>query len=171
MKRLHCLAFRAPPHGGARLGGWTAPAGGSARVGPGKFLLRKTRSTAESRASSCEAKPGGRPSRPSFRVPLRGRLAVLHWLPFARLFASPRAKRILEEHRLNPRAPCFVAASEDPGRAAGASGGQGCGIHLWTTYQRLPRSTAAPPGRSASLVYCTSLVSGLFACLPQRAPR
>ena len=29
MRRLHRLAFRAPPHGGACLAGWTAPAGGS----------------------------------------------------------------------------------------------------------------------------------------------
>jgi hypothetical protein len=35
--------------------------GGSARVGPGKFLLRKTRMTAKDYVSSCEGKPGGRP--------------------------------------------------------------------------------------------------------------
>jgi hypothetical protein len=29
---------------------------------------------------------------------------------------------------------------------------------LWTTHQRLPRSTTPPPGRSAGLVLCTSVV-------------
>src|SRR5215203_3035200 len=51
-----------------------------------------------------------------------------------------------------------ASSSQNPRRAAGASGGQGCGIHLWTTHQRLPRSTAAPPGRPAGLAHCTSVV-------------
>src|ERR687889_688405 len=38
-------------------------------------------STAIDYGSSREGEPGGRPSRPSFGVPLRGRLAVLHWPP------------------------------------------------------------------------------------------
>jgi hypothetical protein len=112
MRRLHRLALRSPPHGGARLGGGAAPAGGSARVGPGKFLLRKTRSTAEDHDSSCEGKPVGRPSRPSFRVPLRGRLTVLHWLPFARLPGSRGTERDREKLRFNLRAACLVAASD-----------------------------------------------------------
>ena len=81
-------------------------------MGPGKFLLRKTRSTANYCVSSCEGKPVGRPSRPSFRVPLRGRLTVLHCFPFARLPGSPGTTRDREACRLTPQTECFVAASD-----------------------------------------------------------
>ena len=81
-------------------------------MGPGKSLLRKTRSLADEFASTCEGKPVGRPSRPSFRVPLRGRLPVLHWLPFARLPSSLLLGRNgVGKLRFNPWALCHVAAS------------------------------------------------------------
>ena len=49
-----------------------------------------------------------------------------------------------------------ASPSQDPRRAAGASGGQGCSIYLWTTDQRLPGSTAAPPGRSRTSRTCSA---------------
>jgi hypothetical protein len=52
-------------------------------VGPGKFLLRKAPRVAEGSVSSCEGKPGGRPSRPSFWVPLRSPVPVLDSCPIA----------------------------------------------------------------------------------------
>ena len=49
-----------------------------------------------------------------------------------------------------------ASSCEDVGRAADASGRQGCGLHLRTTHQRLPRPTAAPPGGPVDLAHCTS---------------
>jgi hypothetical protein len=53
---------------------------------------------------------GGR--RPSFWVPLRGRLPVLHCSPFARLSGPPGTKRDRKVHRLNSWVACLVAASD-----------------------------------------------------------
>jgi hypothetical protein len=55
---------------------------------------------------------------------------------------------------LRPGAP----PSQDPRWTAGAPCGQGCGVHLRPTDQRLSRSTAPPPGGPAGLAHCTSVV-------------
>src|SRR5215216_5347216 len=51
-----------------------------------------------------------------------------------------------------------ASSCEDVGRAADAPGRQGRGLHLRTTDQRLSRPTAAPPGGSARIAHCTSVV-------------
>src|SRR5215216_5496985 len=51
-----------------------------------------------------------------------------------------------------------ASSCEDVGGAADAPGRQGRGLHLRTTDQRLSRPTAAPPGGSARIAHCTSVV-------------
>src|SRR5215217_6488214 len=51
-----------------------------------------------------------------------------------------------------------ASSCEDVGRAVEAPGRQGRGLHLRTTDQRLSRPTAAPPGGSARIAHCTSVV-------------
>ena len=102
MRRLHCLAFRAPPHGGARLGGGTAPAGGSARVGPRTFLRSRTR-----RANAL-----GPRSQKVSGCPCVDDCRCYTAPPLRACPSSPGTKRDREEHRFDPQASRLVAASD-----------------------------------------------------------
>src|SRR5215210_1623141 len=77
------------------------------------------------------------------------------WASFARQAPDHRGGDRPAQGFLLPGAP----ACEDPRRAAGSSGGKGRGVHLRPADQRHPRPTAAPPGGSADLAHCTSVVS------------
>ena len=76
------------------------------------------------------------------------------WASFARQAPDHRGGDLPTEGLLLSGA----SPSQDPRWPAGAPRCQGCRIHLRTTDQRLPRSTAAPPGRPDGLAHCTSLV-------------
>jgi Transposase DDE domain len=53
---------------------------------------------------------------------------------------------------------CLEPPRQDFGRAVEALGGQGRGIHLRSTDQRLHRPTTAPPGGPARIAHCASVV-------------
>ena len=76
------------------------------------------------------------------------------WASFARQAPDHRGGDPPTEGPLRSGAP----SCQDLRRPAGAPCGQGCGLHLWTKDQRLARSAAPPPGRSAGLAHCTSVV-------------